>query len=408
MYAVSTAPIQEGKISPVRLLEKFVNNRSASTILSSKYGVYLASSVLVGTVTGVGLLTNGFMSRDSLLLFYFAATYFFAYKYGLYPALWSCVLSLFCFDYFGNPTSFHFSPLIGHHSLTFALMFALSAAAAARTNQVRHYANTLEQQVNERTRELAEANNCLQEEIIRRRSIEKTLQTAVQELANSNASLQSFAHIASHDLQEPLKVIQGYVNLLLRRYRGTLDGTADEFMNYILQASKRMESLIRGVLRQSCITNNDKCLTEFNAEEALKDSIANLSEAINSSGAEIIHQNLPRITADKTLIAELFQNLIGNALKFQRNGHVKIKVSATKEDDAWLFSVQDNGIGIETQYQKQIFEMFKRLHSLEKFPGHGLGLSICKAIVDHHGGKIWVESEAGKGSTFKFTIPDLR
>jgi light-regulated signal transduction histidine kinase (bacteriophytochrome) len=231
------------------------------------------------------------------------------------------------------------------------------------------------------------------------------LKETITELERSNQELESFAYITSHDLQEPLRTIASFTQLMERRYKGKFDSDADEFMDYIVIAAVRMKAMIQGLLDYSRV-GKDEELNEFNAEEALNQTLSNMHSSIEECHAEITHENLPVIIADKKQIARVFQNLIGNALKFRKDDvKPKIHVSAEKIDNEYIFSVQDNGIGIEEQYMGRIFDVFKRLHTIDKYEGTGIGLSVVKRIIDHHGGRVWVESSLGVGSTFYFTIP---
>lgn len=227
-----------------------------------------------------------------------------------------------------------------------------------------------------------------------------------QELARSNAELQQFAYIASHDLQEPLRMVISYLQLLERRYQGQLDGDADDFIHYAVDGALRMRTLINDLLSYSRIGTRGRAFELVSAEAVLKQAIGNLKVAIEESQATITHQELPHVHADPTQLVQLFQNLIGNAIKFRRQEQPKIEVRATQEQDGWLFAVQDNGIGLDSQYAEQIFAIFQRLNSRTDYPGTGIGLAICKKIVERHGGKIWVHSELNQGSIFYFTIPE--
>ncbi|MGB9979675.1 ATP-binding protein [Methanobacterium sp.] len=232
------------------------------------------------------------------------------------------------------------------------------------------------------------------------------LKESVSELKRSNNELESFAYITSHDLQEPLRTIASYAQLIERRYKGKLDPDADEFINFMVDGSKRMKEMIQGLLDYSRVGTKGNEFTEFNTQDALDYALSNLMTAINENNAKITHTHLPTIYADKDQIARVFQNLIGNALKFQKEGvKPQIHISAKKEDMEHVFSVSDNGIGIDGQYCDQIFEVFKRLHAIGEYSGAGVGLAIVKRIIDRHGGRIWVESKPSNGSTFYFTIP---
>ncbi|MGB9937120.1 MAG: GAF domain-containing sensor histidine kinase [Methanobacterium sp.] len=227
-----------------------------------------------------------------------------------------------------------------------------------------------------------------------------------EELKRSNEELQSFAYITSHDLQEPLRTIASYAQLLNRRYKGQMDSDADEFIDYMVAGATRMKQQIQGLLDYSRVGTRGGDLWKFNIENALNYALFNLNASIESYNAEITYDTLPDITADENQITQVFQNLIGNALKFRKDGiKPRIHISSKKEKNEYIFSIQDNGIGIENQYASQIFQVFKRLHTIGEYEGAGIGLAIVKKIIERHNGCIWVESEYGKGSTFYFTLP---
>jgi light-regulated signal transduction histidine kinase (bacteriophytochrome) len=241
-----------------------------------------------------------------------------------------------------------------------------------------------------------------------------------QELARSNAELEQFAYVASHDLQEPLRMVTSYLQLLERRYKNQLDANADQFINYAVDGARRMQTLINDLLNYSRVSTRGQPFMRVNCSVVLEQAIANLQIAIADSEAVVTHDPLPEVMADATQLTQVFQNLIGNAIKFCKNQQPLIHIGIAKPDanldteslnvipsaDEWLFWVRDNGIGIESQYIERIFIIFQRLHGRDKYPGTGIGLAICKKIIERHGGRIWVESKPGEGSTFYFTIPD--
>jgi len=274
--------------------------------------------------------------------------------------------------------------------------------------------NELEIRVEKRTRELKAANELLKIELEERKRAEKELKNSeksqkilIDELKRSNKELQQFAYVASHDLQEPLRTVASFAQLIERRYKDKLDSDADDFIEYIVDASKRMQILINDLLDYSRISTKGKEFKLTDTEEIIKVVISNLNAAVREHNAVITYDNLPMVTADSGQLPQLFQNLMGNALKFRREGvQPKIHISAREDvkNNEYIFSVTDNGIGIEKEYLERIFTIFQRLHTREEYNGTGIGLAVAKKIVERHGGKIWVESEYGKGSTFYFTL----
>jgi PAS domain S-box-containing protein len=244
-------------------------------------------------------------------------------------------------------------------------------------------------------------------DITERKKSEQQLVKTVRELKRSNDELQQFAYVASHDLQEPLRMVASYTQLLSKRYKGRLDSAADEFIAYAVDGSNRMQGLIQDLLAYSRAGTNGKGLREVSSEKALKDALSNLRATIQESGALVSHDSLPSITSDDTQLVQVFQNLIGNAIKYRRAEVPHVHVSATKNGGKdWIFSVRDNGLGIDPQYFERIFVLFQRLHGREQFKGTGIGLTICKKIVERLGGRIWVESQPEKGSVFYFSLPE--
>jgi light-regulated signal transduction histidine kinase (bacteriophytochrome) len=251
-------------------------------------------------------------------------------------------------------------------------------------------------------------------DITERKRAEQKLKQTMAELTRSNQELEQFAYVASHDLQEPLRMVASYVQLLARRYQGKLDPDADEFIAYAVDGATRMQALINDLLAYSRVGTRGKPFEPTDCETVLDQALANLQVAIEESGAAVTHDPLPTVIADATQLTQLFQNLIGNAVKFRGEQPPRIHISAhrqsaieNRESNEWTFSVQDNGIGIDPEYHDRIFMIFQRLHTREEYPGTGIGLAVCKKIVERHNGRIWVESQPGKGSTFYFTIPTI-
>ena len=226
-----------------------------------------------------------------------------------------------------------------------------------------------------------------------------------EELSRSNEALEDFAYIASHDLQEPLRAIGGYTQLLNNEYADRLDATASEYMDYILNGTRRMQSLIQDLLTYSRAGSDSHPFSLFACRQAVEAAMSNLQSVIQENQAAIEVDSLPHLLADYSQIVQLFQNLLSNALKFRRDVPLQIQIKAQPtEHQQWLFSVADNGIGIKPEYFDRIFKIFKRLHTQREFPGTGVGLALCKRIIEQHNGKIWLDSEPGVGTTFYFTL----
>lgn len=242
----------------------------------------------------------------------------------------------------------------------------------------------LEAKVQERTSELKEANT---------------------NLLHSNRELEQFAYVASHDLQEPLRAVNSYAQLIVRKYQGNLDAKADKYLAYIMDGATRMQQLIDDLLSFSRVGTRGKFLEPTDGEAVLSQVLDNLQIAIAENHAVVTHDPLPTIMGDEIQLIQLLQNLIGNAIKFRREQPPNVHVSAEPRENEWIFSVRDNGIGMEPEYFDRIFMIFQRLHSRSEYPGTGIGLAICKKIVERHGGRIWLESTPGVSTTFFFTIP---
>ena len=241
-------------------------------------------------------------------------------------------------------------------------------------------------------------------DITERKKAEEMLKLKVEELKRSNEELEQFAYISSHDLQEPLRMITSYLQLLQRKYQGNLDDTADKYINFSIDGAARMQNLIIDFLEYSRVSTVDDEPESIDCEFILNKVLSDIKAVIKENKATISHDTLPEVMVDSNQLGQVFQNLILNGIKFCSEDAPKIHIAADRKANELVFSVQDNGIGIDPQYSERIFEIFKRLHKRVEYSGTGIGLAICKKIVERHGGCIWVESELGKGSTFYFTL----
>ena len=253
---------------------------------------------------------------------------------------------------------------------------------------------------------------CAIEDISERKLVQELLQESLdtqtryaQELTRSNAELEQFSYVASHDLQAPLSTIAGYAQLLEKRCHNQLDAQGNKFIRNIVNSCGRMQALIDDLLEYSRVGRSEKPFDVIDCNLVFEDACANLQLAIRQDRASVTRGDLPRVRGDSFQLLQLFQNLIGNAIKYRSSEAPMVRVSASRQGDSWVFSVQDNGIGIAEQYHPRIFQLFQRLHSQKQYSGTGIGLAICQRIVDRHGGRLWVESEPNRGSTFYFSIP---
>ena len=235
--------------------------------------------------------------------------------------------------------------------------------------------------------------------------LERRVEERTGELRRSNEELQQFAYVASHDLQEPLRMVTSYVQLLAQRYQGQLDSEAQEFIGYAVEGAQRMKALIDDLLAYSRVNIRERLVVPTDSGAVLQQTLQNLHIQIAESGATVTADPLPTVSTDRMQLGLLWQNLLSNALKFRGQEPPRVHVSARRQGNDWVFSVRDNGIGMEPRHTERIFQMFQRLHTRQEYPGTGIGLAICKKIVERHGGRIWVESEPGQGTTFFFTLP---
>lgn len=279
----------------------------------------------------------------------------------------------------------------------------LSRALSRMVHSLRDLAET-ERALRVDVAEYRRVQDQLQQEIQVRHQAEERLRLQADELQRSNAELEQFAYVASHDLQEPLRMVSSYAGLLKRRYQGKLDADADEFIGFAVDGVTRMQGLINDLLTYSRAGREPKPSEPTDSNAALDRALRNLKGAIEEKGALVTHGDLPSVMANPLQLSQLFQNLIGNAIKFCSDRRPEIRISAEQTGREWTFCVRDNGIGIDPQYADRIFLIFQRLHKRDEYPGTGIGLAICKKIVERHGGRIWVESRRGEGAAFYFTF----
>jgi signal transduction histidine kinase len=259
-------------------------------------------------------------------------------------------------------------------------------------------------EMTERLRTTLVSRDELQKEVEVRKKTEAELQDTLTQLSRSNKELEQFAYVASHDLQEPLRMVSSYVQLLAERYKDQLDEKAQKFIHYAVDGAVRMQALIQDLLSFSRVSTRGVAFARIDCNVLLAEALANLETSIAVSGTMITSDQLPVVYGDRIQIVQVFQNLISNSIKFCTNKPPEVHVSADFRDGRWLFSVRDNGIGIDAKYAEKIFIIFQRLHTREEYPGTGIGLALCKRIIERHGGEIHFESEVGKGTTFYFTL----
>jgi light-regulated signal transduction histidine kinase (bacteriophytochrome) len=258
----------------------------------------------------------------------------------------------------------------------------------------------------EEKRKVEAANADLRREVLDRTAAEQALRENTDALARSNAELEQFAYVASHDLQEPLRMVSSYMQLFEKRFAAQTDPQARKYVAYAVEGAKRMQALIGGLLEYSRVGRVDEPFGPVDTSAAMDQALLNLKSIVEEARATVTRDPLPTVTGNAGRLAQVFQNLVGNGLKFRQPDRLPaIHVSAASAHGEWVFSVKDNGIGIDAQYLERIFVIFQRLHTRAEYPGTGIGLSICKKVVERHGGRIWVESRPGEGATFRFTLP---
>jgi signal transduction histidine kinase len=258
-----------------------------------------------------------------------------------------------------------------------------------------------------RVKELNASNLGLQNEIEQRIRTEKALKEATIKLSSSNTDLQQFAYVASHDLQEPLRAVSGFLTLIMSKHKDKLDPETEGWINHAVEGSQRMRSLINDLLVYARVESTGKALANIDCNAALTLAEKDLAVMLAETEAELISDNLPHVLGDVGQLGQLLQNLIGNAVKFRGDKKPVVRITVSRKDNEWLFTVKDNGIGFDQEHADRIFVIFQRLQGRDEYKGTGIGLALCKKIVERHGGRIWVESQKGSGSTFFFTIPAI-
>ena len=366
-------------------------------------GVLVAVAITIATL--VGMVLTQYLDEENVISVYMLAIVVISLTCSRSASMATCLASVFCFDYFIMPPRFTIMPVDSSLWLSFVVMFVVATSISHLTSQIKTSAEDLDLRVKQRTLELEELNNRLLKEVKQRIIAEKSLEAVIRELTASNAVLTQMVRVASHDLQEPLRVIQGYSDLIKNRYSEKLDESGKEFLEFIVAGTCRMESLIQGVLSHARVKQGIERFQTSDTNEIIQDALSNIAVSAEKSGMTITCEQLPRVLADRTQLLQLFQNLILNAIRFRSDSPLVVNVSAIRKGPKWEFAVRDNGIGIDEKYHDEIFGMFKRLSSRMVPSGSGIGLAICKSVVENHDGRIWVESKSGSGSTFHFTLP---
>lgn len=364
---------------------------------------YLITILLVALATVFSFLLSPYLPHGGLMI-YILVVAIVATRFGLAPSLLCWLLSVISYQYFIVPPRFSFEIADERYLFSFLVVLILAFVMGRRTALIKRYASHLENLVTEKTADLVKVNHSLAAEIEQHKVTEVHLQQVVKELTKANSALESFAKLASHDLREPLRGIRGFVDIIQQRYGSTLTVEIMEFMSHIQDCVDRMDKLIQGLITCAQIEAADNQFAECDLREIAKEAIANLSVSIAESKCTITLDSLPTLKVDRFQLVHVFQNLIANAIKFRSDRPLEIRIGVEKDETQHVIFVSDNGIGIDNKYLRQLFKMFQRLHSAGKYPGSGLGLAMCKTIVENHGGKIWVESEPDAGSTFKFTL----
>ncbi len=361
---------------------------------------YIFALLAVAAAALLRTWLSGALSSTPFLAFYPALVIAAAFG-GFGPGLLAVLVSWLCVTLFFDTTPGYIG-LSNPAELQRLLVFLAGGLGVSwvSESQLRGQERLLKQ-AGEIERDIARLK---QTEQALRHSEEDLLRTS-RELERSNKDLESFAYIASHDLQEPLRTITGFLQLLEQKVGNQLDDKANQYIHYAVDGSKRMHEMITDLLSYSRVSMQPFSPKRVNLRETLEHALSQIRKSIEDSGATITIKELPSVRADASQMLQVFQNLIGNALKFGSERPLEIQVEARQDQGFWLLSIKDNGIGLDLKQREKIFKIFQRLHSRQRYPGSGIGLSICKKIIERHGGSIWVESVVDAGSTFYFTLP---
>lgn len=358
-------------------------------------------AVMVGAILAFDLLTPGVFLAPMLYILPVLMAVWSQPRRAAYGVAIICTIAVLvglgvsaASNHSALPTPNYFCALI--------LIWAAVVIALQRQRMVaslKQARDRLEVEVAERTADLSEANQHLQKEIAER-------QRAEDELSRSNWELEQFAYVAAHDLKQPVRTVKMFLDLLDNRSRSELNAQGQEFLGYALSGAQRMDALIEDLLKLAKVSHNERSMEKICLQCVVDEVLANLQAEIQETGAMITHDDLPDVIADRSQLSQLLQNLIGNAIKYRGDRQPRIHVGIDTNEEEFHFSVQDNGVGIDPRHSDKVFEVFRRLHTDSEAPGTGIGLALCQRIVDSHGGRIWVDSQPGQGSTFHFTLPN--
>jgi signal transduction histidine kinase len=366
---------------------------------------YAAAVANVALALAVGVTLAPVLEGELPFVPFFVATAATGLFGGLGPSLLSTVLSFLAGMVFIIRPDHKWWTATPHNIAVF-LTYLLGALTIVIISSAMHRARerAILRQI-ELEREMSERVQA--EEALRKAhdELELRVQERTAELARSNAELQQFAYVASHDLQEPLRMVSNFTQLLAERYDAKLDSDGREFIAFAVEGATRMQTLVQDLLSLSRVGTRGRNLEMVRLDQAVDRAVANLEFSIQETGASVTHDELPEVMADSSQMMQLFQNLIGNGIKFKGAEPPRVHITASRNGKEWTFSVRDNGIGFEPQYADRIFSVFQRLHSRDEYQGNGIGLSICRKIVERHQGRIWAESIPGSGATFYFTMP---